>query len=185
MMLKPTAVLDTNVIYQLTCRDVLLWTATYKLFEPRWSAHILAEWESVMLRKGIEKPKAEKRVAVMTNAFRKATVLDYAHLIPTLQLPDPKDCHVLAAAITCKAHYIVTANLRDFPPAYLSLFGVQVMHPDAFLSGLIEVDSPRALEAFKSMVAQKKAPPVDAAGMLAQMRKAGLVRTVDALLKLL
>ncbi len=183
MTLKPTAVLDTNVIYQLICRDVLLWLATYKLFDPKWSAHILAEWESVMLQKGVEKPQAEKRIAVMTSAFSEASVLNYAHLIPTLELPDPKDRHVLAAAITCNAQYIVTANLKDFPPAYLQTFGLQAISPDEFLSGLIEEDCASALEAFKTMVAQKKNPPVEETGVLAQMRKAGMVVTADRLLR--
>ena len=44
-----------------------------------------------------------------------ALVTGYQDLIPALQLPDPDDRHVLAAAIRGHADVIITMNLRDFP----------------------------------------------------------------------
>jgi len=50
-----TCVLDTNVIYPLWVRDLLLWFAYCDLYTPKWSHHIFDEWIDVMLRKGISK----------------------------------------------------------------------------------------------------------------------------------
>jgi hypothetical protein len=48
-----TAILDTNVIYPVIIRDLLLWFAYYDLYTPKWSSHIFDEWKDVMRRKGV------------------------------------------------------------------------------------------------------------------------------------
>ena len=65
-----------------------------------------------------------------------ADVADYRGLIPDLQLPDPDDRHVLAAAIAGKASLIVTWNLKDFPLRDIAFHGVASQSPDDFLNGL-------------------------------------------------
>jgi hypothetical protein len=49
---------------------------------------------------------------------------------------DPKDRHILAAAVATGAQYIVTLNLRDFPDAVVSTHHLQAIAPDAFLCQL-------------------------------------------------
>lgn len=44
-----------------------------------------------------------------------ALVVGHESLYPALNLPDPDDVHVLAAAIRSNAEVIVTFNLKDFP----------------------------------------------------------------------
>jgi hypothetical protein len=51
----------------------------------------------------------------MEEAFPEALVDGHDPLIAALDLPDPDDRHVLAAAIRAGAQLIVTENLRDFP----------------------------------------------------------------------
>jgi len=68
-----------------------------------------------------------------------AMVTDYQHLIPGLQLPDPNDRHVLAAAIRARADVIVTINLRDFPPEVMAPFGIEAQHPDEFILHLLDL----------------------------------------------
>jgi hypothetical protein len=46
---------------------------------------------------------------------------------------DPKDRHVLAAAVQSGARTIVTNNLRDFPPVSLRPHRVVARTPDRFL----------------------------------------------------
>ena len=47
-----------------------------------------------------------------------------------LELPDPNDVHVLAAAIAGHADCIVTSNLKDFPASILMEFGIEAVDPD-------------------------------------------------------
>ena len=55
----------------------------------------------------------------MNENVRDCLVIDYQWLIEKLNLPDPNDRHVLAAAIKAKAEVIVTSNLKDFPQSEL------------------------------------------------------------------
>jgi death-on-curing protein len=51
----------------------------------------------------------------MDGSTRDCLVTGYEGLIPALELPDPDDRHVLAAAIVGRCDVIVTQNLKDFP----------------------------------------------------------------------
>lgn len=66
---KFKAVLDTHVIYPIVIRDFLFWLAYYELYTPKWISNIFDEWKEVMIRKGILKEEAEKRVYVANLAF--------------------------------------------------------------------------------------------------------------------
>ena len=59
-----TCVLDTNIIYPLEVRDIMMWFAYYELFTPKWSATIFTEWKNVMERKGIAEDEIQKRISI-------------------------------------------------------------------------------------------------------------------------
>ena len=111
----PTAVLDANVLYPFLVRDLLLSFAHADLYRPCWSRQIMEEWARKLMARRPEKLEPIRRtVAVMEKAFPEALVAGYEALIDRLELPDIKDRHVLAAAITADAAFIVTENLdRD------------------------------------------------------------------------
>jgi hypothetical protein len=68
-------------------------------------------------------------------SFPEARVHDYEKLM--LRMTNhPKDRHVMAAAVQCGAHVIVTSNLKDFPPESLLNWAIEACHPDAFLLSL-------------------------------------------------
>jgi hypothetical protein len=70
-------------------------------------------------------------------------------LIPALELPDPEDRHVLAAAIHCGADLILTFNLDDFPEHSLASYGIGACHPDPFLVDQLNLDAERVCIAMR------------------------------------
>jgi predicted nucleic acid-binding protein len=179
------AVLDTNVIYPLISRDLLFWFAHYDLYTPKWSKHIFDEWEEVMIRKGLNLSDARKRIAVVNSTFPEAMVKNYEFFIPTLNLPDQKDRHVLAAAIKSNSNYIVTNNLKDFPKVLVDKYEVEVISADDFLVELIDLNRDQAIYAFKEMVLIRKNPKMQEIEILNQLKKCGLNKTADFLLSLI
>jgi predicted nucleic acid-binding protein len=176
-----TCVLDTNVIYPIEVRDILLWFAHFDLYTPKWSKHIFDEWEEVMRRKGVEKKEIEKRIRNVNRAFPDAMTENYEPLIEMLELPDEKDCHVLAAAIKSNANLIVTNNLKDFPDEYLSTFRLSAKSANDFLTDTIDLNPSLAVDAFRMLVSNKRKPPLNEFQVLDRYRVIGLQDAADYL----
>src|SRR6184192_1619909 len=105
------------------------------LFLARWTDRIHDEWmRNVLANRPDLKPEQLLRTRELMNSnVRDALVIGYEDLIEGLQLPDPDDRHVLAAAIRARADVIVTFNLADFPAARLQGYGIEAVHPDDFI----------------------------------------------------
>lgn len=134
MNVGPVAVLDACVLANYSLCDTLLRLAEPPgLFEARWSSDIIAETVRTLTAKLAWKPHIVASFErELTLHFGRAWVSGYESLMPRLA-NDPKDRHVLAAAIACRADVVVTFNLRDFRSEHLSPFGVRAIHPDRFL----------------------------------------------------
>jgi len=106
-----------------------------RLYLPRWSTEILDEVRRTQLTK-LKTPWPERLAdswrSEVETAFPESTVDDYQHLLEHLH-NDPKDRHVLAAAIRSGASVIVTFNLKDFPTAALEPWGIEACHPQDYL----------------------------------------------------
>lgn len=130
-------VLDACVLVPIQLCDTLLRVADTGIFQPIWSDAILDETRRTLANKlNLSAQKAERRVTRMRSAFPLAVVEDFQDLMRDLT-NDPKDRHVLAAAIKSGSDTIVTANLRDFPPVALDEWGIRAVHPDEFLCELL------------------------------------------------
>lgn len=177
------AVLDACVLYPAPIRDLLLHLATLGLYTPKWTEIIHAEWTRNLLknRQDLTAEQLQKTKDAMCGAFPDANVVHFEALIEALELPDPDDRHLLAAAIRCQADVIVTANLKDFPATALAPYDVEAQHPDAFISNLIDLNPEKVLQAFHMQVSFLKNPPRTAAQILDTFRKVGLPATADKL----
>lgn len=183
--LKIVAVLDTNIIYPIEIRDLLFWLAHYDLYEPKWTKQNLHEWQDVMIRKGVPKDEAIRRSNVANLAFPDALVVNYNSLITSLTLADEKDRHVLAAAISAKASFIVTNNLKDFPKDYLATFGIIAKSADNFIFDLVKINPTSASEAFVKLVLNRRNPNLNADDVLINLWRNGLIKSATVLQSLI
>ena len=183
---KFTAILDACVLYPAPVRDLLLHLASFDLYKPKWTETIQEEWKRNLLerRSDLKGSQLQKTISEMNKAFPNANVEQYEPLIPTFNLPDADDCHVLAAAVRCHAEVIVTSNLKDFPDKYLNEFDIEAQHPDTFILNLIDLNPEKAVQAFKKLVSFLKNPTMTESQVLESLKKAGLVSTSNKLKEL-
>lgn len=137
-----TVIYDANVLYPAPLRDFLMRLALTDLFRARWTEDIHAEWIRNVLevRPDLKREQLERTRELMNANVRDCLVDGYQPLITALELPDPDDRHVLAAAIRANASVIVTFNLRDFPSELLAQYGIEAQHPDEFIVHLIDLN---------------------------------------------
>ena len=182
-MPRPTALLDANVLYPAGLRDLLLRLADRYLYAPLWSADIHEEWMRSLLadRPNIPASVLERTRSIMDEHFPGAVVTGYAALAASLDLPDPGDAHVLAAAIEGGADMLVTRNLRHFPSERLAPHGLTAQHPDTFIADLLNADSEAVLIAVRGHRAALRNPPRSQEEQVAALERLGLTRTAALL----
>ncbi len=77
---------------------------------PRWTPRIHEEWIGNLVAAGrAPRERLLLTLELMNSALPEANVRDWETYIEGLDLPDPDDCHVLAAALAAKAETIRTA----------------------------------------------------------------------------
>lgn len=130
----PVVVLDANLLYPFQLRNLLVQFGVDGVIAPRWTERIHEEWIGNLVAAGrAPLDRLQRTRDLMDRALPDADVLGWEQHMEGLMLPDPDDCHVLAAALASGAGTILTMNLRDFPASALTTRGVQAVHPDAFL----------------------------------------------------
>jgi hypothetical protein len=153
------------------------------LYSARWTDQIHDEWTRNVLKNRADiKPEQLVRTrALMDAALPSAKVAGYEGLISSIELPDQGDSHVVAAAVRAGADAIVTFNLKDFPPERLAPFGIEVLHPDAFLLHQLGQDGPLVIAGAQRCRARLKSPPITTERYLDILERQSLPRTVAEL----
>lgn len=97
----PVAVYDACVLYPFHLRNVLIQCAFDGLVEARWTEDIHDEWMRNLAANTPALPIERLRLTRdrMKAVLPEADVANYRALIADLELPDPDDRHVLAAAV--------------------------------------------------------------------------------------
>ena len=118
---------------------------------------------------------------LMNEAIPDVRVAGYEHLIDGLQLPDPDDRHVLAAAIRANAQTIVTSNLKDFPAEALQPYDIEAQSPDEFVIHVLELAPALVVSIIENQARALKNPPTTPADLLDRLCAVGLPRAVAAI----
>ena len=177
-----TSILDANVLYPALLRDILLTLAHADIYNARWTLTIERELTGA-LRKSF--PDKESEITQIAQKMREAIpdclVTGYESLIHSIELPDPDDRHVLAAAVVGHADAIVTLNTKDFPAQECSKFDIEIQSADAFLVNQITLNKIQALTALRRMRERWQNPNLTGAQLLDLLSKRGLGMTAAAL----
>jgi predicted nucleic acid-binding protein len=175
---------DANVLYPNTLRDLLIRIAQLPhLVQAKWTDKILDEALDAV-RKNLPDITPEKTTRLrelMNQAVRDCLVEGYEPLIEALELPDPDDRHVLAAAIKAGAQVIVTRNLKDFPKGKLAPWNIKAKSPDDFVNDQIGIDAQAIWACVQQIVDSRTKRPVTVEDVLGELERDGLVASVAAL----
>lgn len=169
------AFLDTCVLYPAYLADTLLRLAEASAYRPLWSADVLAELRRNVIERGIPSDKVDRRIALMTRSFPDALVTGYESLVEGMA-NDPKDRHVLAAAVRANAEVLVTFNIRDFPEPALKPYDIVAVHPDEFLLDQLDLDPGLTMMILRQQAASYRREPTSVPGVLVLLERTGVPR---------
>ncbi|MER5367942.1 PIN domain-containing protein [Streptomyces sp. NPDC002722] len=164
-------VLDTCVLFPNHLRDTLLRLAEAELYEPLWSTDILDELTRNVGER-IGALKAKGIVEAMAGTFPDSLVSGYEVLIPAMA-NDPKDRHVLAAAVRGQAQAVVTLNVKDFPAEASDPYEIEVMRPDDFLLDMLDLAPVEMNSVLRAQAGSYRREPRDLHGLLDRLDAGG------------
>jgi predicted nucleic acid-binding protein len=174
---------DANVLYPNALRDLLIRMAQGGLVQAKWTDEILDEMFRNLKenRPDLDPVKLQRTRELMIRSVRDCLVTGYQPLVSILDLPDPGDRHVLAAAIKANAQVIVTNNLKDFPAGALAPWNVEAKDADAFVLDQIDLSKSVVYGAVQQIADSRHSPPTTVADVLAELERSGLIESVIAL----
>jgi predicted nucleic acid-binding protein len=175
------AFLDTCVLFPQYLNDTLLTQAAAGTYRPLWSEGVLEELGRALARETEMTPaQVAHRLDRMRRAFPDAAVHGYEHLVEGMT-NDPKDRHVLAAAVRGNAEVLVTANLKDFPESALKSFDISAVSPDDFLLDQLDLYPAVVIDCLHQQVNRYASihGPLEVVELLRPLEKAGAPRFAD------
>jgi predicted nucleic acid-binding protein len=157
--------LDTCVLLKPYLCDTLLSIAEAGVYHPLWSPMVMTELERNLARRGLDEKQITHRVEQMNAAFPDALVTGYEAMIGEMT-NDLKDRHILAATVRSGAEFLVTENLRDFPPEAVRPYDIQVVSQDAFLLDQLDLRPADVIDALRRQVSRYHREPRSAGALL-------------------
>jgi hypothetical protein len=106
--------------------------------------------ERNLRRKGWDNGRTNRLGVALRKAYPEAMV-DVPLGFEQCLTCDPKDRHVLAAAIVGGCRVIVTQNTKDFPRSSTEPFGIRAVSPGTFLLDLFHLDRPLMVDCLRQI----------------------------------
>lgn len=175
---------DACVLYPNTVRDLLIRIHQAGLVQAKWTDAILDETFRALRasRPDITDEQHERLRTLMMKAVPDCLVTNYEPLMEGLDLPDPRDHHVLAAAIRARAQVIVTDNRRDFPADQVSVWDIDVKTADEFVLDQISLNRQAVYGEIVRIADSRNSPPESVDDVLGHLERSGLIESVAALI---
>ena len=121
---------DANILFSRTLRDYVIYSADEGAIELHWSQQILTEMSRNLRAKlGLSHEDTSRLEQLMNDYIEYALLeVDPGHLaaVEAVEM-DPKDRHVLAAAISADADILLTDNTKDFPAKWMAERGIELL----------------------------------------------------------
>ncbi len=147
--------LDACVLVNIAACDLLLRLAERpRQYRPLWSDEVIAETSRTQRKLKWPTNLVDSFESALRSSFPEARVSGYEHLLSEVS-NEPKDHHVLAAAIHSSAEVILTFNLKDFPESALAPWEIVARHPQDYLLTLYEM-APEQVVARVAEIAAKR-----------------------------
>jgi predicted nucleic acid-binding protein len=170
------------VLFPARLRDTLIRLAIAGLYRALWTDEILDEcFRSI----GAQRPDLDAERLARTRRLMNAAVVDalvtgYEPRISRIELPDPDDRHVVAAAVKGGATMIVTSNTKDFPRSVLEPLALVTIKPDVFLVQLLKRAPGAVIKVLKEQAAALKNPETTFEELLDSLGATGLRQFAEA-----
>ncbi len=138
----PRVALDTSVL--ISYERHWLWSmAQLGVFEAVWSAFIVGEMVRVRVESSIARDTARsvyrRRVNLLVHRLSDVlTIADYRSILLDGALSDPDDDPILATALAAGAQFVVSNDVKHFPPG-ATIMHVRFVTPADFLILLDEL----------------------------------------------
>lgn len=180
-----TVLYDANVLYPNALRDLLIRLAQGPgpFVHARWTDEILDEVFRALRHNppDIDDDRLARTRALMNRSIRDVLVTNYEPLVDVIELPDPDDRHVLAAAIKSGAQIIVTNNVKDFPESALLPWNVEAKDADTFVLDQICFAKSKVYARVQQIADLRKQPPNTVEDVLRDLERCGLLQSAAAL----
>jgi len=149
--------IDACVLANYGVCDLLLRLAERpRLYLPHWSDEVLAEVRRThVVKLGWPEELADSYQTEIRKAFPEAIVSGYEPVLEKLT-NDPKDRHVLAAAVWGDCPLILTFNLRHFPKESLAAWNVCAEHPQDYLLVLYGMDPKQVMACLGEIAGRRR-----------------------------
>lgn len=170
-MPRLVAALDADVLVPILSCDFLLTAFDLGLYEPVVSTEVLVEVERNLIADfpQLEPLSLRRRVNQMRAALDDH-VVDPSSLDDVLEAINPKDRHVIAAALTGEASLVVTNNGRLRSETEAAKVDLLPMSADAFAAHLWRLTPEGVDEVINSLVAKRTKRPVTVDELMEAMR---------------
>jgi predicted nucleic acid-binding protein len=171
--------LDANILYPATLRQLFRALQKQGIVELYWSYKIIDEWRGSIINtlNPTQKNSLLEEISSIKQVEKDFFIEGYESMIESINNRDPKDRHVIAAAITAQVDHIITFNTRDFPNSLLKKNNIRAKHPDKFFLDLLLKDKFFLEQSIETILALPLYAGKQKSDIVSQLKSRGLIKS--------